>query len=96
MSCPVGYTCPTIDGVIETLQQSVDSLGNIIDDLSPVVQEKYTEALANVLSNLEDLYGHRRSSLEQIREANACLREWGEKMEEERDEYIEELRNVDT
>lgn len=95
MSCPIGYTCPTIDGVIETLQQSVDTLDTIIDDLSPVIQEKYTDALANVLSNLGDLYGHRRSSLEQIREANAFLREWGEKMEEERDEYEEELRNVD-
>lgn len=93
MSCPIGYTCPTIDGVIEVLQESVNTLGTIIDDLSPVVQEKYTDALSLVLSNLEDLYGHRKSLLEQIREQNACLREWGEQMEEERDEYYEELKN---
>lgn len=94
MTCPIGYTCPTIDGVIETLQESVNALVTIIDDLSPVVQEKYTDALSIVLSNLEDLYGHRKSLLEQIREQNACLRDWGEQMEKERDEYYEELRSV--
>ena len=71
-SCPVGYTCDTID-----VAQSL--LVVIGDEAEPQPKEK--------IEDLEDRFAEIRKAasqldilLEEIRDANSKLREWGESM----------------
>ena len=83
MSCPIGYTCPYIDATIDSLKESIELIQNAIDSLEGVVKDCIVVDLDNAISIISDQFDRKSSNLEVIRSANASIREWGEKMEEE-------------
>lgn len=95
-SCPVGYTCPTIDDVISCLESSsLDILENI--DWLKVDPESYltyADRINDAVGDIRSMYGNRSTHMEEIREANASLREWGYSLEEEKNELSMEVNGL--
>lgn len=88
---PVGNTCGNIDRVIEAIREVIKS-NNIINDLvrnEPNQNElddiRYeSDNIDNNLYSLEDM-------LEELRDANRALRDWGEELVSEYEELEKQL-----
>lgn len=91
---PVGHTCPIVDGVIEIIQalpvadliewlQGIEFEDN--DDERPLADQRdtFVEALENCDIDAAT------AKMEDLRAANAKLREWGGKNANEADEFEE-------
>lgn len=77
MSAPIGHTCPLIDDVKSGVDNAIQVLEDIRREVS--LPERFT--VDEEISGLHDV----QHDMEQLRTANAALREYGEAMEEERD-----------
>lgn len=80
MGAPVKHTCPDIDGAIRRLKDIILSCRSIED--RSIAKDIEWEA-DYVIDELEDL-----------RKANAALREWGEGLEKELQDKEDELFNM--
>lgn len=74
---PVSHTCPTIDSVIKTIKKVSYEMGVHEDDNIRILSDE-----------LFSLIG-RDSPIEEIREANLTLRNWGHDLIS----YIEDIKN---
>ena len=76
MSCPVEYTCPKINEVKEAVQK-IKSIASKLQDYEGQSIAELKDAFSEIDS---ELYGI-DSTIEEIRQANAEIREWGEAQE---------------
>lgn len=83
---PVSHTCPTIDSVIKT-----------IESVSKELEHHENENVRNLGYDLFSLI-YKNSPMEEIREANLTLRNWGNDLvsyiENISNEYEKELRDA--
>lgn len=86
---PIGYTCPQIDKIIDILKQIKDNDKLIQDEI-----EKEHPDIDNIVylinGNIEDLEQLIEVDIENIRDANVVLREWGNSLFKEKDELEKE------
>lgn len=94
-SCPVPYTCPDIDGIVDVLKMAVEKLDRLYHDFPNLEQGDTEDTLQDIETSLTDLFNDRKSPLEELRSANETLREWGEGLEEELTEVKQELALVE-
>lgn len=84
MSAPVPYTCPKIDKIIASINESSKSLQEYIDSINrnttTETDESDISSIQDIINVLNDLT-HRRGYIEEVREANHALREWGSENE---------------
>lgn len=76
---PIKHTCPDIDYAIKTLQSVVKYINDSTNEW---------------ISDIDDISSGNRCLLEQLRDANSSLREWGNNLVsdlEEQDREIEQL-----
>lgn len=92
MSAPINNTCPDIDEVIKGIEEAEklasDFYTNFSDKTVVDIEEAFQD-IANALFKLTDI-------MEELRNANSTLRDWGEKNEIEVNRLeaeIEELKS---
>ena len=94
--CPVGHTCPSIDNALQslfTVKESVKISLKFLEDFDNLeFPDELKDHLSNINRELREAlkYAELEDELEELREQNAKLREWGEGLvddlgEEERD-----------
>lgn len=96
MSAPVPFTCPAIDSVIGDIKNAETILGDVLNDFNYIPLNEIKDRIKEALLEISSLTGH-RSTIEDIREANEKLRQWGEEQEEkikQLEEQIEDLENL--
>jgi hypothetical protein len=88
---PVKNTCPDIDGIINTITSIIKQMESCGEEDSV---EFLLENISDWKGDLGDIACGRWCILEELRNANAKLREWGqemydeaERLEKERDEF---------
>lgn len=95
---PVRHTCPNIDTIIKWLKQARESLQNISDlvedmriNFSDVEQDKYSDTFYDIIILIAEAknYIDIDRELEELRDSNSALRDWGHELVKE----IEELEN---
>ena len=92
MGAPINNTCPDIDKVIEGIEEaeklSSDFYTNFTDKKVSDIEEAFQD-IANALFGLTN-------TMEELRNANSTLRDWGEKNEEEVDRLESELEEANS
>ncbi len=87
---PVEYTCPMIDGIIDILKNIKDNNKWIMEE---IVKEKpdidhIVYLLDDANDNLERLI---EDDIENVRNANQVLRDWGNSLLNENDEKVKTI-----
>lgn len=95
MSAPVPHTCPTIDSVIEDIKGSKNEIDEILNGYDYLTPNDIQTRLIEVSNILDRLYGSPRSDMEEIRTANAKLREWGFEGEEKISELEYQIKDLE-
>jgi hypothetical protein len=90
-NAPIGNTCPDIDAAIEVLAGVADRLESIASSLEDTSIAEDLDAQA---SNLRQLFEGKRSSLEELRNANDLLRQWGNKETERANDAETEVKSL--
>jgi chromosome segregation ATPase len=90
MPAPVGFTCPIIDRAIKDLDRASRQLNTVDLDFDELSPSKLKELLAEARDWIDEAISS-SGVLEEIRDANARLRQWGEE-QEHRAEYAERER----
>jgi len=80
-SCPVDYTCSSIDLCIEELKKCMALLSEVEVAIHTEDHKKALDNLHDVRFMLESYVSPVYSPLENLRKDNAKLREWGLKLE---------------
>lgn len=87
---PVGHTCPDIDSTISTITAIVREMNSFNEDSD---KGELLSSISNWASDLASIGIGSRCMLEDLRNSNSALREWGhdmynkaENLESERDE----------
>lgn len=101
-TAPVGNTCPDIDRVIDAIKESQKSVNAIINYIGELQsfdgfstrQEWLQENISDEASNIEHYLWRLEDELEDLRDANSKLREWGEELVSEYEELEKELENI--
>lgn len=83
MSAPIKNTCPDIDNLISRLKTALKCAERGLKE-----NEKGSDAYALFYEIENELWGA-EGALEELREANSALRQYGEEMEEEKDSLEE-------
>lgn len=83
MGAPVGNTCPDIDKVIEAIRASLISVGGIDNLIINCPNETEVDQIRYEVTCIENELYHVEGIMEELREANSKLRDWGEGLEEE-------------
>lgn len=95
---PVRHTCPNIDAIINWLKQARASLQNVSDlvedmriNFSDEESTKYGDTFYDIVETLRDAmnYIDIERELEELRDSNSALRDWGHDLVKE----IEELES---
>lgn len=71
--CPTGNTCPSIDKALASIERSIQSIQYVHSNIE---DDTLKDELWNTLAELESLQG-KRGMLEELRDDNSKLREWG-------------------
>ena len=90
MGAPVGNTCPDIDYIINAIKTSETLAKDFYYNLKDKTIDEIEDSFRDMHHELSDL----ESKLEELRDANSALRSWGETLEEENNELINELEKV--
>lgn len=88
---PITYTCPDIDKVESTIKMCEHKVDGILESAS-IDDTTYT-LLAQVSSELSSLYGS-ESILDELREANRKLREWGNDLSQKHYELLQNYHKL--
>lgn len=91
---PVKQTCPDINRIQKTINEIINNFENFKQE---DVSEDFLSSMQDASWELKDIY----STLEELRNANSALRDWGfeltslaENLESEKDAEIGELENT--
>lgn len=89
---PVGYTCPDIDSIIDTLRSIIKQMddcdhNDTVDDLIENI-ESWSGDLSNIALG-------RTNQLEDLRSANSSLRSWGEDLFKEKEDLAWEVDRLE-
>lgn len=91
---PVRNTCPAINRLQKTIKEINNNFASFKEEDS---NEDFLDAMNNASWELQDVY----DTLEELRNANSALRDWGneltslaENLESEKDAEIGELQNI--
>ena len=98
MGAPVGNTCPDIDQVIEAIKESLKCYNNICSYVDDLQDTELTDRQSDWLSYLKsetDEIEHHLWGLEDLRNTNSKLREWGEELESEKYDFENELSTLE-
>lgn len=90
-SCPIGNTCPDIDSVISVLSKAADRLENDLDEFDVMDPVDVRAILSDVIGDIRTVCDGKSSYMNILRDSNSKLREWGERMEDERNELEREV-----
>jgi len=87
ITCPVGHTCPSINKAIDILHDAMAEINEAVKQLERLSTETDFEGIEEMEGEIDDAKwnadtGHSRLSdveslLEDLREENSQLREWG-------------------
>ena len=97
--CPVGYTCRGIDRAITNIASAKDNIESVQDLLEGLdisdLDKFWKSILLTIKSRLEDAWGYIdiEDELEELRDQNAELREWGEELAKEIAENEEDFQS---
>jgi predicted nuclease with TOPRIM domain len=84
---PINNTCPTIDRYITNIKSCIESNNNL---------ERYSaDDLQEVAINMNSQLIECIEYLEELRDSNRTLRDWGEEMAAEADELKKELSSIE-
>ncbi len=81
MACPTNNTCPDIDGGKEAVIEIRDTLNCILNEAT---DDSMRDDLHQALHSLDTLGYGESCLLEDLRDANSSIREWGEDQETEK------------
>ena len=76
-TAPRGHTCPDIDRAMKDIQSIINTIEQVRDKLEDIGLQ---DDLFNIISELKDLGVGNRCSLEELRDSNSSLRDWGENL----------------
>jgi hypothetical protein len=82
-NAPIGNTCPSIDAIIGTMEQAKDEAVYIHNN----AEGDFLDSANEIIFQLEQAI----KEMENIRDANSLLREWGNEQYERADEIQEKL-----
>lgn len=83
--CPVGYTCPDIDEVLNSVESVLQTAKAIKDKLANTDEQKmspdmwvtFKDEIKDEAEEIEHYLSGTASQMEELRTANEKLREWG-------------------
>lgn len=93
---PVGNTCPTIDDLVEKVKESIRAAVGIKNLVRNEPSEDELDQIRYAADEIENALYHAEDQLEELRDANTQLRNWGLELADELDtaeRYIYELEN---
>jgi hypothetical protein len=90
-SCPIGQTCPDIDTVISLLSKAADRLEGDLEEFDVMDPVDVRAILADCIGDIRLVCDGKNSYMNMLRDSNSKLREWGERMEEERNDFEKEI-----
>jgi len=100
MSAPVKNTCPDIDSVISSIDEALKNCARARKDISR--EDLKLSDADDYFWNIEYCLGGLGKQLEQLRQDNSALRDWGHKLDDELfeasqtiSELTEKLENKD-
>jgi hypothetical protein len=94
MSAPVGNTCPDIDAIKQTIKEAYANLEMLYEACEYALSDKNLKLLSDSMELIEPLFANRFNPLEDLRDDNYSLRQWGEKNEEKIMELEEEIKEL--
>lgn len=88
MSAPVRHTCPDIDRCKKNLQQVRDYIDSAISNLEYLLRNApndFDAVFSSIKDDLNTTYSFADidGELEELRDANSSLRDWGHELEKE-------------
>jgi len=96
---PVGYTCSDINKIIKDINDALENahIGIELSEDIEIDSNNIRDMFKQIINNLSDV----EYNLEQLRHANATLREWGElkqqlvkELEEELSDAFDKIRDL--
>ena len=87
MSAPVSRTCPQIDAIIKEIKCAKADIQSVADELSDIAlwseDDQLKEQLRRIVETLESTIFslHLEDDMEDLRNSNAELRDWGYELE---------------
>lgn len=94
MGAPVGYTCSSIDSVIDAIKETQKSIAHILNYISDIKRTEENERLLDSIESETNNIDHRiyrlEDVMEEIRDANSQLRDWGDELESK----LDDIKNV--
>lgn len=94
---PVRHTCPNIDAIIKWLSQARASLQNISDQMEDIrinfsdeESAKYGDTFYSIIETISEAknYIDIDRELEELRDSNSALRDWGHELVKELEEEL--------
>ena len=86
---PVGYTCPTIDRIIDKMKSALNGAKYYIDH---PINDELTYDMDSVLWYLNDAI----DEIEEVRSDNAKLRDWGNELYDKVEELQSEISYLES
>lgn len=78
MAAPVKATCPIIDNIIRDIRNALNEAIGIDKNFENSSFNEIKQSIENIISHLNGV----ESNIEDIRDANSMLRDWGHQNEE--------------
>lgn len=93
MSAPVRHTCPKIDDIIKDMH---DSYNNLNSALNYIDNYEFDQAIYDIkeVRNIIDKYCGKYSELENLRDDNTSLRDWGHNLENKVEDLEQEIEKL--
>jgi len=90
MAAPIGHTCPDIDRAIASIKEALDTAS----DFNGNFESKTIDDIKDAFGDIENSLVHMESEMEDLRNNNSSLRDWGDGLETKIIELEEEIDEV--